>query len=703
VTCIEIEGLIQVQSDLPMIDNSEWSNSNREVSGLTIFGDPGDGVADTVDGGGLYRGFSMHIDASGPLISHDAQLNISDVTLSNFRDAESDPGGSGGAALNVNLAGQYHDLRIQLSGVEVHNNSSDDTYGGALYANSTNRSSSVPSLHLDIVDSTFTGNSGGTGGAFYAYSVDDSVVVNLESSTFTGNEARVWGGGAAFAKSFYGYTRVGVSGAGYFAGNESTGPGGAVYGSGTVDVAGEIADPVVFSDDTAGWGGAVYAKQGGSITGAIFENNSGGAGGAVYTYGDLTVSDATFRGNRATGNHGGAIVVNADAELNRTAIVGNYARYNGGGIASYNLQVDNSFIGGNEAGDVGGAIYLPRTMAGAGLLELNFSTVYDDTVTLEARGPAEIQAKDIRATMSVVGNSTTGYIWQIAGSLDDTTSVSTSDDTLFAGSGSGNAAPGSLDLGSLTGSVPGTLGRAPSADSILALPVSLLGFAPGVNPLPSVTTDQLGVSRAAPFTIGARQLVAPNPPSPPAPSTTAGPPRDVRALPGVESADVAWLAPSSSGSFPVTSYQVTASPGGRGCLVSAPTLTCTITGLTPGESYTFVVKALNGAGWSSPSTPSEAVVPVARETKVILITSSRDRITPSIVRVDGSTTGLVGAEVTPYIRKAGQTSYSAGSNVRTVDAQGRFTWQRKSGKKFSVYFTSGDVRSNRLIIVPREA
>ena len=47
--------------------------------------------------------------------------------------------------------------------------------------------------------------------------------------------------------------------------------------------------------------------------------------------------------------------------------------------------------------------------------------------------------------------------------------------------------------------------------------------------------------------------------------------------------------------------------------------------------------------------------------------------------------------------------YAAGSNVRTVDAEGRFTWQRKSGKKFYVYFTSGDVRSNRLIITPREA
>jgi hypothetical protein len=70
------------------------------------------------------------------------------------------------------------------------------------------------------------------------------------------------------------------------------------------------------------------------------------------------------------------------------------------------------------------------------------------------------------------------------------------------------------------------------------------------------------------------------------------------------------------------------------------------------------------------------------------------------VRVDGTTTGLVGAEVTPHVRKPGQTGFTPGSNVRTVDADGRFTWQRKSGKKLYVYFTSGDVRSNRLVIGP---
>jgi hypothetical protein len=57
----------------------------------------------------------------------------------------------------------------------------------------------------------------------------------------------------------------------------------------------------------------------------------------------------------------------------------------------------------------------------------------------------------------------------------------------------------------------------------------------------------------------------------------------------------------------VTSYQVTASPGGQSCLTSSTF--CTINGLTNGTTYTFSVAALSGAGWgptasSGPVTPS---------------------------------------------------------------------------------------------------
>jgi hypothetical protein len=211
-----------------------------------------------------------------------------------------------------------------------------------------------------------------------------------------------------------------------------------------------------------------------------------------------------------------------------------------------------------------------------------------------------------------------------------------------------------------------------------------------------VTNANAGtVTSAGAFTYEA----VPNPPGPPAQFAPSAP-LGVMALPAVESAVVSWTEPGSPGTFPVTSYRVTASPGGRKCLVAAPALTCTITGLTPGKAYTFVARALNGAGWSQDSAPSEAVVPMAPETKSILITHSRSSSNPAVIRIAGSTTGLVGAEVTPHVRVAGRAKYVPGKNVRTVDAEGRFTWERTARKKLHVYFTSGDVKSNRLVIRP---
>ena len=58
-------------------------------------------------------------------------------------------------------------------------------------------------------------------------------------------------------------------------------------------------------------------------------------------------------------------------------------------------------------------------------------------------------------------------------------------------------------------------------------------------------------------------------------------------------ANISWQAAAGA-----TSYTVTANPGGASC--SSPTLTCAISGLTPGVSYTFSVTATNGHTTSVP-------------------------------------------------------------------------------------------------------
>ncbi|MEX2620149.1 MAG: fibronectin type III domain-containing protein, partial [Egibacteraceae bacterium] len=83
-------------------------------------------------------------------------------------------------------------------------------------------------------------------------------------------------------------------------------------------------------------------------------------------------------------------------------------------------------------------------------------------------------------------------------------------------------------------------------------------------------------------------------------------PRDVEATAGPESATVAWSSPEFDGGSAVTDYVVTTLPGGqRDIFGDSP---ATITGLTPGESYTFEVRAINEVGESDPAT-SNAVTP----------------------------------------------------------------------------------------------
>ena len=130
---------------------------------------------------------------------------------------------------------------------------------------------------------------------------------------------------------------------------------------------------------------------------------------------------------------------------------------------------------------------------------------------------------------------------------------------------------------------------------------------------------------------------------------------------------------------------------------------CTISGLTNGVEYTVAVRALSGAGWGAFSEPSAPFTPQAPVEESIVITGTRGEVRgkPGVI-VSGETTGLVGAQVAPWVKFPGQTSYTEGAARPTVDAQGDFTWQRRTNKKVYVYFrtTEGDIKSSRIVIRP---
>ena len=83
------------------------------------------------------------------------------------------------------------------------------------------------------------------------------------------------------------------------------------------------------------------------------------------------------------------------------------------------------------------------------------------------------------------------------------------------------------------------------------------------------------------------------------PATIPGAPALTSAVAGPNAVTLTWT-PSSTGGPPITGYTASSSPGGFTCS-SNGALSCTVTGLTAGTSYSFTVAATNALGTSGPS------------------------------------------------------------------------------------------------------
>jgi len=192
--------------------------------------------------------------------------------------------------------------------------------------------------------------------------------------------------------------------------------------------------------------------------------------------------------------------------------------------------------------------------------------------------------------------------------------------------------------------------------------------------------------------------VPPTPPTPPTPSSPPSAPREAIAIASTRAAAVAWIRPESLGTSGLIEYEVMDESGDMGCVLpgsTTGTLNCSVVGLAPGQSYRFKVRASNDAGWGPWSDWTAVVTPEAEPvTATVTIAGSRSG---AKVQVVGITAGLAGATVQPMVKLKGQTTYRAGGQ-RVVNDAGAFIWKRKTGKKTYVYFVSGSVRSNRVII-----
>ncbi len=87
-------------------------------------------------------------------------------------------------------------------------------------------------------------------------------------------------------------------------------------------------------------------------------------------------------------------------------------------------------------------------------------------------------------------------------------------------------------------------------------------------------------------------------------------PTNVGAIAGNASATISWTPPSFNGGTGITSYTITASPGGAVASAPGTATSAVVGGLTNGTSYTFTVTALNTVG-ASQSASSNAITPSA--------------------------------------------------------------------------------------------
>lgn len=139
------------------------------------------------------------------------------------------------------------------------------------------------------------------------------------------------------------------------------------------------------------------------------------------------------------------------------------------------------------------------------------------------------------------------------------------------------------------------------------------------------------------------------------PSSVPGSPTDVTATSGNGQATVRFAAPVHDGGSPITGYEVTVSPGNT--IITGSTSPITVTGLSNGISYTFTVKAINGAGKSTDSARSNAVVPAAASAPStnppVTQAPSNPQLTPVTPPTTTPTTG-VNILVNGKVENAGQ-------------------------------------------------
>ena len=289
--------------------------------------------------------------------------------------------------INVTLS----DLTLTGGDLPFGTGTGDDVAGGAIF----NRE------NFQLINSTLSGNSAGSGGGIYNSS-DGTLAVT--DSTLLGNSVAFgFGGGIANAGEATVTDSIllnnsanagaGISNRGGVAtitnstlsGNSGLLSGGGIYNasSGELTVTGST-----LSSNSASSGGGV-ANTGGStvtITSSTLSGNSvdDGGGGIENFFGTLTVTGSTLSANSA--DDGGGILSTGTATITNSTLSGNLANLSGGAIFNTGTAtITSGTLSGNSAVFEGGGIY-NGVGFGTGTITLSSSIVANSTSGGDLRG-----------------------------------------------------------------------------------------------------------------------------------------------------------------------------------------------------------------------------------------------------------------------------------------------------------------------------
>ena len=442
----------------------------------------------------------------------------------------------------------------------------------------TNADDGAGSSACTLRDAVQSANTDTAVGACAAGSGADTIVVPAGTYTLTGGELTI-SADATLSGAGAGATIIDGGGAG----REFEIPGGTVTISGVTLQDGQV----VYPDDE---------------------------GGAIQNVGRLTVADSVISGNSATGGGGGITNDFGILSVVRTTIIANTAGEGGAiNVEGGTVTVDQSTLTGNNA--------------------------TDGIVTDDFNGNVTITNSTLSGN-----NSANAVLRGYVGSAISLTSSTVADNVGIGVFGLGITLAGTIVAGNTPDNCGGTVSLGYNLDDDGTCSLTAAGDLAGVDPLLGPLTDNGGPTETQALLAGSPAIDAGGSSCPAvdqrgvvrpqgaacdigayeyatgAPfATVPGAPTGVSATAGDRQAAVSFTAPADGGS-PITSYTVTASPGGAAASGAGSPIT--VSGLANGTAYTFTVTAANGVGTGGPSSPSTPVTPVAHPLSFVVTTTS---------------------------------------------------------------------------------